>query len=157
MQSPKESHMKAVKFLLRYVKGTLHYGIKYGRFAGGGLVGFSDSNHLTDSDDGKSTSSNVFYYNDCLVSWHSQKQQTVALSSCEAKFMAATSAACEALWLQGLIQEITGNKQEAVGQIRVDFISGNLQRADILTKALPRLKFAELRCMLGVEVADWLE
>ncbi|KAD2804663.1 hypothetical protein E3N88_38040 [Mikania micrantha] len=48
--------------------GTLCYGVHYNRFEGGGLVGYSDSNHPADNDDGKSTSWNVFYYNGGLVS-----------------------------------------------------------------------------------------
>ncbi|KAI3731762.1 hypothetical protein L1987_62951 [Smallanthus sonchifolius] len=114
MQSPKEDHMKAVKHLIRYIRGTLNYGIKYTGQVGKGLVGYSDNSHLTDSDDGRSTYGNVFYFNDSLVSWYSQKQSTVALSSCEAEFMAATSAACQGIWLNGLLEELTGIKHEIV-------------------------------------------
>ncbi|KAI3730682.1 hypothetical protein L1987_61855 [Smallanthus sonchifolius] len=174
---------------LRYVKGTLHYGLNYKRIEGGGLVGYSDRNHLTDTDDGRSTSGNVFYFNGSLISWQSQKQQKVALSSCEAEFMAATLAACQAIWLHGLLEEITGSKQKIVilfvdnksaialmknpvfhgrsnhintryhyireciegNQILVDFVCGELQCADVLTKAFPRIRFCEMRFLLGVE------
>ncbi|KAK1432653.1 hypothetical protein QVD17_09551 [Tagetes erecta] len=195
MQEPKESHMKAVKHLIRYIKGTTHYGIKYKRTGGGTLIGYSDSNFVTDSEDGRSTSGNVFFYNDCAVSWQSQKQKTVALSSCEAEFMAATLAACQAVWLHGLLEEITVKQQEIVtilvdnksaiqlmknpvfhgrskhispkyhfirqcvdkNQVQVDFVSGNMQKADVLTKALPLIKFAEMRFMLGVEDLEGLK
>lgn len=49
----------------------------------------------------------VFYLNESLVTWVSQKQRCVALSSCEAEFMAATAAACQAIWLRKLLGEIT--------------------------------------------------
>ncbi|KAG6472242.1 hypothetical protein ZIOFF_069701 [Zingiber officinale] len=66
---------------------------------------------LADDLDGrKSTSGMTFYFNESLVSWNSQKQKTVALSSCEAEFMAATTAACHALWLRSLASELTGVK-----------------------------------------------
>lgn len=50
----------------------------------------------------------MFYLNDSLVTWVSQKQRCVALSSCEAEFMAATAAACQAIWLKNLLGRING-------------------------------------------------
>lgn len=196
MQTPKLEHYKAIKHIVRYVKGTIHYGVRYARSKGEGLIGFSDSNYACGDGDGKCTSGNVFYYNNCPITWNSQKQKTVALSSCEAEFMAATLAACQGVWLQGLLDEIMGHKQETVvikvdnrsalalmkdpvfhgrskhietkyyyirdcierDKIQVEFVSGNQQRADILTKALPRMKFSEMRCILGVaelKSGDW--
>ncbi|KAG6472324.1 hypothetical protein ZIOFF_069784 [Zingiber officinale] len=67
-----------------------------------------------DLDGRKSTSGMTFYFNESLVSWNSQKQKTVALSSCETKFMAATTAACHALWLRSLASELTGVKPKPV-------------------------------------------
>ena len=107
MERPTVMHHKAVKQTLRYLKGTMHHGLVYGR--GGGaeeITGFTDSDMAGDMDDRKSTSGMAFYVNKCLVAWNSQKQKTVALSSCEAEFMAATAAACHALWLRSLLAEI---------------------------------------------------
>ena len=64
------------------------------------MIGYSDSSHNVDDDDGKSTTGHVFYLNDSPISWCSQKQEFVELSSCEAEFMAATEAAKQAVWLQ---------------------------------------------------------
>ena len=108
-------HHKAVKQTLRYLKGTMHYGLVYGR--GGGaeeITGFTDSDMAGDMDNCKSTSGMAFYVNKCLVAWNSQKQITVALSSCEAEFMAATAAACHALWLRSLLAEIIGAEPKPV-------------------------------------------
>lgn len=52
----------------------------------------------------------VLYLNECLVTWVSQKQHCVALSSCEAEFMAATAAACQAIWLRNVLKELTGKQ-----------------------------------------------
>lgn len=52
----------------------------------------------------------VFYLNDNLITWVSQKQRCVALSSCEAEFMAVTTAACQAVWLKNLLVQIIGVK-----------------------------------------------
>lgn len=49
----------------------------------------------------------VFYLNESLIAWVSQKQKCVALSSCEAEFMAATAAACQGVWLRNLLGLIT--------------------------------------------------
>lgn len=55
MQCTKEDHLKNVKYFVRYIKGTSHYGVMYKRTQGC-LIGYGDTNHLTDNDDGKSTS-----------------------------------------------------------------------------------------------------
>ena len=52
----------------------------------------------------------AFYLNDSLITWVSQKQRCVALSSCEAEFMAANAAACQGVWLSNLLSQITGKK-----------------------------------------------
>ncbi|KAD2806009.1 hypothetical protein E3N88_39386 [Mikania micrantha] len=189
MQSPKETHKQALKQILRYVKGTTGLGLKYERQGSKTLYGYSDSSYSIDRDDGKSTSGLVFFYDGAPVAWNSQKQATVALSSCEAEFMAATSAACQAIWLQRLLAEILGEKEEKVtikvdnqsalaltrnpvfhgrskhidtryhfirecveeGRIKVENVSGTEQIADILTKALPRLKHEEMKNQLGLK------
>nr|GEX89778.1 uncharacterized mitochondrial protein AtMg00810-like [Tanacetum cinerariifolium] len=50
----------------------------------------------------------AFYVNGNLVTWASQKQRCVILSSCEAEFMAATMAACQGIWLRRLLTNLTG-------------------------------------------------
>jgi hypothetical protein len=56
----------------------------------------------------------AFYVNESLVTWNSHKEKTVALSSCEAEFMAATAAAKQALWLRNLLGELTGTQSKKV-------------------------------------------
>ena len=75
----------------------------------GELVGFSDSDFAGDCHDRKSTSGYIFFYAGMAVSWSSQKQSIVALSSCEAEYIAATSATCQAIWMYRLISELTSN------------------------------------------------
>ena len=108
MRDPKVSHGAALKQILRYLRGTVSLGIIFGRSKRMELVGYSDSSHNVDEDDGKSTTGHIFYLNDSPISWCSQKQEIVALSSCEAEFMAATEAAKQAVWLQELLGEIIG-------------------------------------------------
>jgi hypothetical protein len=59
-----------------------------------------------DMDDTKSRGM-AFYINDSLVSWNSQKQKMVALSSCKAEFMAAMAEACQTQWLKSLLGKLT--------------------------------------------------
>ncbi|KAI3669699.1 hypothetical protein L6452_41042 [Arctium lappa] len=189
MQEPKEQHMKAIRQVLRYIKGTLNFGITYKKKGGCKLLGYSDSSYGINIEEGKGTTGIVFYLGNSPISWNSQKQPTVALSSCESEFMAATTGSCQALWLQRLLNALTGWKEERVtikfdnksamalmknpvfhgrskhidiryhfirecvekNQIEVEHVSGDLQRADILTKVLARIKFAEMRELLGVK------
>lgn len=73
------------------------------------LTGYSDSDMGGSIEDRKSTGGMVFYMNESLITWVSQKQRCVALSTCEAEFMAATAAACQAVWLRKLLGQLTGN------------------------------------------------
>ncbi|WVZ54792.1 hypothetical protein U9M48_005538 [Paspalum notatum var. saurae] len=73
------------------------------------LVGFSDSDHAGDKNDRKSTMGIVFFLGGNLITWASQKQKVVALSSCEAEYIAASAAACQGVWLSRLMAELVGN------------------------------------------------
>lgn len=86
---------------MRYVKGTINYGLVYSRGKEVKLTGFSDSNLAGDINDRRSTSGVAFYLCENVVTWSSQKQKSVALSSYEAEFMVATVVACPSIWLRG--------------------------------------------------------
>lgn len=86
MHSPRESHGVAMKQCLRYLQGTTSLGLTFYRMAANipRLIGYSDSSYNSDLDDGKSTTGHIFYLGDSPITWCSQKQEVVALSSCEA-------------------------------------------------------------------------
>ena len=189
MQEPKESHGAALKQVLRYLQGTCSLGLVYSRSLKPEITGYSDSSHNVDEDDGRSTHGHIFYLDDSPITWCSQKQEIVALSSCEAEFMAATEAAKQAVWLQELLSEVVGrnivqvtirvDNKSAIAltknpvfhgrskhiyrrfhfirecvekdQIEVEHVPENERRADILTKSLGRLKFGEMRSLIGVQ------
>ncbi|GJR48107.1 uncharacterized mitochondrial protein-like protein [Tanacetum coccineum] len=73
MKSPRESHARAIKQILCYLKGTTSFGIKYNRRNGMKLVGYSDSSHNVDIDDGRSTTGHVFYVHHPLHGTHKSK------------------------------------------------------------------------------------
>lgn len=80
------------------------FGLVYSKHSGNNLLtGFSDSDLAGHIDDRKSTRGLVFYLNESLITWVSRNQRCMALSSCEGEFMAATSAACQAIWLRNLL------------------------------------------------------
>jgi hypothetical protein len=83
------------------------------------FVGYSDNDHADDIDTSKSTSGILFFLGKCLVSWQSVKQQVVALSSCEAEYIAASTASTQAIWLARLLGDLLSRDTRAVG-LRVD-------------------------------------
>jgi hypothetical protein len=115
MEAPGRQHWAAVKQILRYVKGTIGYGCVYQAGAGSETVtGYSDSDHAGDQDDRKSTTGVLFFLGSGVITWSSQKQNIVALSSCEAEYIAASTAACQAVWLSRLLGEVIGTEPKKV-------------------------------------------
>ncbi|KAG6409034.1 hypothetical protein SASPL_132064 [Salvia splendens] len=106
MENPTTSHFKAAKRILRYLRGTIDYGLFYSQSNDYKLVGYSDSDWAGDNDDRKSTSGYVFYMGDTAFTWMSKKQPIVTLSTCEAEYVAATFSVCHAIWLMSLLSEL---------------------------------------------------
>ena len=113
MENPRESHMLAVKRILRYVQGTLGYGIQYRRDGEEELVGFVDSDYAGDEDDRKSTSGYTFMIGGGAVSWSSKKQPIVTLSTTEAEYVSAANGATQAIWLRNVLEEIGFNQKSS--------------------------------------------
>jgi len=63
-----------------------------------------------DVDGRKSTTGVLFFLDGCPISWQSQKQRVVALSTCEAEYIAAATACCQGVWLSRLLQEVIKEK-----------------------------------------------
>jgi hypothetical protein len=109
-----------VKRIIRYIAGTLDHGLYYPRCPGEAhLVGYNDSDHADDIDTSKSTSGVLFFFSKCLVCWQSVKQQVVVLSSCEAEYIAASTASTQAIWLVRLLSDLLGRDTGAV-ELQVD-------------------------------------
>lgn len=102
MSKPTMQHWTAAKGVVRYLAGTLDYGITYdGKKEG--FEGFCDSDYAGDLDSRRSTTGYVFVMNGGAISWSSRLQPTVAVSTTEAEYMAAAHAVKEALWLRKLL------------------------------------------------------
>jgi transposase InsO family protein len=119
MAKPNESHWKAAKKVLRYLKGTMNFGLLYTDKFDVQLAGFSDSDWAGNPDDRRSTTGYAFNIGSGVVSWSSKKQPTVSLSSTEAEYKAMASATCEAVWLRRILEDV-GEKQTEPTKVYCD-------------------------------------
>lgn len=92
MQNPKKPHFRRI---LRYMKGTLDYGLLYKKGEQCKIVGYCDADYAGDHDTRRSTTGNVFRLGLGAVYWCSKRQPTVSLSTTEAEYRAAAMAAQE--------------------------------------------------------------
>ena len=86
--NPGMKHWRAMKRILRYLKGTVNYSLCY-QGKGLCLVGYSDVDWAGDLDERKSISGYTFLLNNGSITWRSKKQTCIALSTMEAEFVAA--------------------------------------------------------------------
>ncbi|XP_068329800.1 uncharacterized mitochondrial protein AtMg00810-like [Pyrus communis] len=87
MHNPMESHVIAVKQIIRYLKGTSNFGIQF-RPGPIHLQFYSDADWVGDPNDHRSTSGFVIFLGSNPISWSSKKQHTVSKSSTEAEYRA---------------------------------------------------------------------
>jgi hypothetical protein len=109
MHDPRKPHLIAAKRILRYLRGTLEYGLLFPNCTHGegcALVGYSDSVWCGDIADRKSTSGYVFKFNNVAILWCTKKLHVTALSSCEAEYIVETFATCQAIWLNSVMKEL---------------------------------------------------
>nr|GFB66648.1 zinc finger, CCHC-type [Tanacetum cinerariifolium] len=170
-------------------KGTKDYGITYKHNEGNKIHGFNDNSYGVNTQEGKGTTGIIFYYGESPIRWSTQKQATVALSSCESEFITATAASTQALWLKRLLSKLTHSEEEKVTirvdnkstialmknpvfhgrskhintkyhfirecvereDIQVEFVNGEYQKANILTKALLKIKFVTMRQLIELK------
>ncbi|XP_075103104.1 secreted RxLR effector protein 161-like [Nicotiana tabacum] len=112
MESPTEIHLLAAKRILRYLQGTNDCILFYKKGENFGLISFTGSDYVVDQDDKRSTSGYVFMLGTRVVSWSSKKQSISTLSKTEAEFVAATTCACQAVWLRRILEELKSNKKQ---------------------------------------------
>jgi len=121
MKIPIITHFKALKQILRYIKGTFDFGLFYGYSNNFELVGYNDSDWGGDMNNKKSIIYFVFYIGDITFTWSSKKQSIVTLSICEVEYVATTTCVCYSIWLIILLKELR-TPQEKLIEIYVDNI-----------------------------------
>nr|GAT43152.1 predicted protein [Mycena chlorophos] len=188
--NPGPRHWKAVKHLMKYLKGTVDLKLTYAPNPHNTelFTTYSDADHGGNPDNGRSTSGMVVKIGTGAISWHSRLQTIVTLSTTEAEYVAACSAGMEIMYLRNLFTEfgydIAGGStlhvdnqsaiavaknpehhgrmkhldlrfywlREAVerGIIAIVHLPGVEMPADLLTKALGRVKVEDFRAMMGL-------
>eukprot|EP00253_Pinus_taeda_P007994 PITA_07994 len=104
---PHHTHWIGAKNLLRYLRGTITHWLRY-TVRDVRLHGYTDTDWAGSVVDRKSTFGCCFSLGSTSISWMSRKQKSVALSTIEAKYIAASMASCEAVWLRRLFSELFG-------------------------------------------------
>jgi len=91
--------------ILKYIDGASDYGILYSHSENTRLVGYCDADWARSTDDRKSTSGGCFFLGNNLVSWFSKKQNSMALSTAEAEYIAAGSSCSRLVWMKQMLEE----------------------------------------------------
>jgi hypothetical protein len=113
MVDPRQVHLVAAKHVLRYLKGTINYGLRYARDCNFCLVGYTDSDWADSVPDWKSTFGCCFSSGSAMIAWRSQKQTRVTLSTTEAEYIVACAASSEAVWLHKMLSGLFDLQLEA--------------------------------------------
>jgi hypothetical protein len=188
--NPRKPHLAAVKRLFGYLKYTKEMNLVFKNGRNFSLEGFVDSDWGSCIDSRKSTSGYFFKLASCAVTWKSQKQRTVALSSAEAEYVAQSVSVQEVMWLRSMMKELSetqdnetlivhSDSQSAInlaknpvlhgrskhidirfhfirnaineGIVKLKYVPTNDNPADILTKAVDRIKHEGHVAALGLQ------
>ncbi|XP_075099256.1 secreted RxLR effector protein 161-like [Nicotiana tabacum] len=103
--NPKESHLKASKIILRYLKGTHDLVLYYLTGDSFNLIGYADADYAGYLMDRKSISGMGHFLGSCLISWGTRKQNSVALSTAKAEYVAAASCCAQLLWIKQQLKD----------------------------------------------------
>jgi hypothetical protein len=106
MHAPREPHLALVKRILRYIKGTLDFGLHIGVSDPCSVTAYSDADWAGCPDTRRSTSGFCVFLGDNLISWSSKRQTTVSRSSAEAEYQAVAHVVAECCWLGQLFQDL---------------------------------------------------
>ena len=104
--NPKQVHLVGAKHVMRYLKGTLDYGLRYTSSGEIKLHGYVDSDCVGSAKDEKSTSGCCFSLGFGMISWFSIKHSNIALSTAEAEYIAACSSFSEVVWLRKMFSRL---------------------------------------------------
>ncbi|XP_047168304.1 secreted RxLR effector protein 161-like [Vigna umbellata] len=146
--------MQAAKRVLRYIKGTLDYGIL---FPGGRkktameITGYTNSDYGGDQIERKSTSGYIFMLNGAPISWCSNKQPVVTVSRCETEYIDKSFSTCQGVWIKELMKELKVPMEKPI-QLKIDNVSAmNLAKNSVShgRSKHKKVKFHFLRDMVN--------
>lgn len=154
VSQPSQRDWDAVKRVIKYLKGTSNYKLKFSSQTDLNLVGFVDADWAGDVSDRKSTSGFIFMLGANPILWASKKQSPVALSSTEAEYISAAHASQEVVWLRRLIvdfgipcEDTTVINEDNQGCIKL----ATNQKASCRTKHID-VRYHHLRDLIDKEI-----
>ncbi|XP_019166511.1 PREDICTED: uncharacterized protein LOC109162246 [Ipomoea nil] len=106
MHTPTDEHWRLLKRVLRYVKGTLNYGLRLSASSSSDIHAFSYSDWVGCLVDRKSTSGYAVFLGSNLIFWLSRKQRTVARSSTTAKYKGLADVSAKVTWIVSLLRKL---------------------------------------------------
>nr|GEU90895.1 ribonuclease H-like domain-containing protein [Tanacetum cinerariifolium] len=164
MHDPREPHFSSLKRILRYVRGTLDYGLQLFSPSTTYLVAYFDADWVGCPTTRRSTSGYFVFLGNNLLSWSSKRQPTLSRSSAKAEYCGVANVVVETCWLRNLLRELHTllffatlvycDNVSAVylscNPVRVLHVPSRYQFADISTKCLPSTLFEGFRSSLSV-------
>lgn len=115
LQNPTIVHENAAKRILKYLKKTLNFGILFHSDKTTDLFAYSDADFAGDIDSRRSTTGYVSIFGGGAISWCSERQKSVSLSTTESEYMAASQCVKELVWLKSIFNEILGESVLKMG------------------------------------------
>ncbi|GJY05033.1 ribonuclease H-like domain-containing protein [Tanacetum coccineum] len=106
MHDPREPHFAALKRILRYVQGTMDFGLQLYASATTSLVGYTDADWAGCPSTRRSTSGYCVFLGDNLLSWSAKRQHTLSRFSAEAEYRGVANVVAETAWLRNLLREL---------------------------------------------------
>nr|GEY50616.1 retrovirus-related Pol polyprotein from transposon TNT 1-94 [Tanacetum cinerariifolium] len=142
---PTKNHLEALKRVFRYLKGIISWGLWYLKDTATALTAYADADHAGCQDTRRSTSGSAQFLGDKLVSWSSKKQQSTAISTMEAEYIAMAGSKHIDIHHHFIREQVER------GVVELYFVSTDYQLADIFTKALPQQRFEFILPCLGMK------
>ena len=107
MKKSNSKYMNAAKRILRYIRGTSSFDLRYEKGKRQYIIQCSsDSDSAGDNDDQKSTNGQILFLGNSAITWSTVKQNVVALSSGEGEYIAALAETCQGMWIIQFVEEI---------------------------------------------------
>nr|GEW08993.1 retrovirus-related Pol polyprotein from transposon TNT 1-94 [Tanacetum cinerariifolium] len=105
LEKPNEKHLQEVKWIFRYLKGTINMGLWYSKDIDMSLTAYADADHAGCQDTRCSTSGSAQFLGKKLVSWSSKKQKSIAISSTEAEYISLFGCFSQILWMRSQLTD----------------------------------------------------
>nr|GEX88694.1 uncharacterized mitochondrial protein AtMg00810-like [Tanacetum cinerariifolium] len=103
--SPTKKHLETLKWVFRYLKGTINWGLWYLKDTAMALTAYADANHADCQDTRRSTSGSAQILSDKLVCWSSKKKKSTAISTTEAEYIAMSECCAQILWMRSQLTD----------------------------------------------------